>query len=178
VLAHVYWRAWTGFCFLLAMPLVAAAELAAAPPERRRDRLRKVGALLLGAAMPATVAMVDLVDLSPAHLRGLRGELRMIAAAAVAVTVLGVAVVVLAWWTTLLHLGVAAARWLPAAGAGAVVLVAAVGASRPLRLPQPRRFGRRCASAEASFRSVLVSNINGSPGAIFNDYKGAEAGPP
>ena len=76
--------------------------------------------------------MANLVNLSPAYLRGLRGELRMIAAAAVAVTLLGGAAVALAWSTTLLRRAAAAARWLPAAAAGAVVLLAALATSRPL----------------------------------------------
>jgi hypothetical protein len=121
-----------GFFLLITVPLVAAAELAGTPPEGRRDRLGRVGALLLGVAAPAAVAMVNLVDLSPAYLRGLRGELRMIAAAAIAVTVLGVAVVVLGWSTTRLQRSAGAARWLPAAGAWAVVLLATVAATRPL----------------------------------------------
>lgn len=121
-----------GFFFLLAVPLVAAAELAAASPRRRRRRLGQVGALLAGAGVPAAVAMANLVALSPAYLRGLRGELRLIAAAAVAVTLLGVAAVVPAWSTTLTRRMPGAARWLPAAGAATVVLLGAVAASRPL----------------------------------------------
>lgn len=121
-----------GFFFLLAVPLVGAAELAAASPGRRRRRLGQVGALLLGVAVPAAVAMANLIALSPAYLRGLRGELRLIAAAAIAVTVLGVAAVVLAWSTTLTRRMPGAARWLPAAGAATVVLLGAVAASRPL----------------------------------------------
>lgn len=121
-----------GFFFLLAVPLVAAAELAAASPRRRRRRLGQVGALLAGAGVPAAVAMANLVALSPAYLRGLRGELRLIAAAAVAVTLLGVAAVVPAWSTTLTRRMPGAARWLAAAGAATVVLLGAVAASRPL----------------------------------------------
>ena len=120
-----------GFYFLLVVPLVAAVELAGVAPAHRRERLAGVGALLLGVAVPAAVAMANLVNLSPAYLRGLRGELRMIAAAAVAVTLLGGAAVALAWSTTLLRRA-AAARWLPAAAAGVVVLLAAIATSRPL----------------------------------------------
>jgi Dolichyl-phosphate-mannose-protein mannosyltransferase len=120
-----------GFFYLLAVPVVAAAELVGAPPGRRGRRLGRVGALLVGVAVPATVAMANLVHLSPAYLRGLDAEVGMIAVAAGAVTVVGVAAVALCW-TTSLPRRVAAARWLPTAGAAAVVLVGAVGASRPL----------------------------------------------
>jgi hypothetical protein len=121
-----------GFFFLLAVPVVAAVELAGAPPGRRGRRLRRVGALLVGVAVPATVAMANLVQLSPAYLRGLDAELRTIAAAAAATVVLGTAAVILCWTTGLPRRVVAWAGWLPAAGAGAVVLLAGVAASRPL----------------------------------------------
>jgi hypothetical protein len=121
-----------GFFFLLAVPLAAAVELAGAPPGRRGRRLGQAGALLAGAAVPAAVAMVNLLELSPAYLRGLDAELWMIAAAAAAVGLLGAAAVVLCWATPLPRRLLTGARWLPAAGAGAVVLLAAVGASRPL----------------------------------------------
>jgi Dolichyl-phosphate-mannose-protein mannosyltransferase len=120
-----------GFFFLLAVPL-AAAELAMAPPGRRGRRLGQAGALLAGAAVPAAVAIANLLGLSPAYLRGLDAELWMIAAAAAAVGLLGVAAVVLCWTTPLPRRLLTGTRWLPAAGAGTVVLLVAVGASRPL----------------------------------------------
>ena len=132
-----------GFFFLLVVPVVAAVELAAAPPGRRHRRLRRVGALLVGVAVPATVAMANLVHLSPAYLRGLDAELGTIAAAAGAVVALGATAVVLCWTTGLPRRVATGAGWLPVAGAGAVVLLAAVGASRPLwqvgRIPDAPR---------------------------------------
>jgi hypothetical protein len=129
-----------GFFFMLAIPMYAAVALAAASPERRRETARQVGALLLGAAVPAAVAMANLVNLSPTYLRNLGGDMRMIAKAGVAIVVLGVVAVVLAWRTGLLQrIAARTSRWLPAAGALAVVLLAALAASRPLwylgRLP-------------------------------------------
>jgi hypothetical protein len=122
-----------GFYFLLAMPVVAAATLAAASPERRRDAARHVVALLLGVAVPAVVAMTNLVNLSPTYFHNRSGELGMIAKAAVAITVLGAVAVLLAWRSRLLRrMAAGTTRWLPAAGAAVVVLLAAVAASRPL----------------------------------------------
>jgi len=123
-----------GLYFLLAVPLLAAATLAIASPERRRDATRKVAALLLGVAVPVVVAMVNLATLSsPLYLDNLGSELAMIAAAAVAITVVGAVAVVLAWRTRLLHrLAAATGRWLPGVGAAAVMVLAAVAASRPL----------------------------------------------
>jgi Dolichyl-phosphate-mannose-protein mannosyltransferase len=122
-----------GFLFLLAVPMFAAAALAVAPAGRRRDAAAKVGAFVLGVAVPAAVAMANLANLSPAYLRDRSGELGMIAKAGVAVTVLGALAVLLAWGTRLpQRIAAATARWLPAAGAAAVVLLAAVAASRPL----------------------------------------------
>ena len=122
-----------GLYFLLTVPVVAAVTLAIASPGRRGVATRKVAALLLGAAVPAVVAMVNLVDLSPVYLHNLGSELNMIAAALAATTVVGAVAVVLAWRTRLLHrLAAATGRWLPGVGAAAVVLLAAVAASRPL----------------------------------------------
>jgi Dolichyl-phosphate-mannose-protein mannosyltransferase len=122
-----------GLLFLLAVPMFASVALAAAPAERRRRVAGQVGALLLGVVVPAGVAVANLVNLSPVYLDHLGGEIRMVAAAGIAVTVLGVVAVAVAWRTTLLHgIAAATARWLPAAGAAAVLVLAAVGASRPL----------------------------------------------
>jgi hypothetical protein len=122
-----------GFYFLLAVPCVAAATLAAASPERRRQAAGQVAALLLGVAVPAVVAMANLVNLSPDYLHNLRGELGMIAKAAVAVTGLGAVAVLLTWRTPLPGRVAARTRgWLPWAGAAVVVLLAVVAASRPL----------------------------------------------
>jgi hypothetical protein len=123
-----------GLYFLLTVPLLAAATLAIASPERRGDATRKVAALLLGAAVPAVIAMVNLANLSsPLYLHNLGSELAMIAAALAAITVVGAVTVVLAWRTRLLHrLAAATGRWLPGVCATAVVLLAAVAASRPL----------------------------------------------
>lgn len=122
-----------GFFFLLAVPVFAATVLAAAPGDRRLQTARQAGVFLLGAAVPATVAMANLVKLSPGYLDNLGSELGMISKAALAVTVLGAAAVALAWRTRLLHrFAAATARWLPAVGAAAVVVLAALAASRPL----------------------------------------------
>jgi hypothetical protein len=122
-----------GLYFLLTVPLLAAVTLAIASPERRGDATRKVAALLLGAAVPAVVAMVNLANLSPVYLHNLGSELAMIAAAIVASTVVGAVAVVLAWRTRLLHrLASATGGWLPGVGAAAIVLLAVVAASRPL----------------------------------------------
>ena len=122
-----------GLYFLLTVPLVAAATLAISSPERRGDATRNVAALLLGVAVPAVVAMANLVDLSPVYLHNLGSELNMIATAMAAITVVGAVAVFLAWRTRLLHRLAAATRgWLPGVGAAAVVLLAAVAASRPL----------------------------------------------
>jgi hypothetical protein len=123
-----------GLYFLLTVPLVAAVTLAIASPERRGDAARKVAALLLGVAVPAVVAMVNLTNLSsPVYLHNLRNELAMIATAMVAITAVGAGAVVLAWRSRLLHrLASATGRWRPWMGAGAVVLLAVVAASRPL----------------------------------------------
>jgi hypothetical protein len=122
-----------GFLFLLAVPMFAAAALALAAADRRRRVVGQVGAFLLGVAVPAAVAMANLSNLSPTYLRDLSGELGMTAKAAVAIAILGAVAVALAWSTRLLHrIAAATARWLPAAGAVAVVALAAVAASRPL----------------------------------------------
>jgi hypothetical protein len=122
-----------GFFFLLAIPMYGAVALAAAPSGRRRETASQVGALLAGAAVPAVVAMANLVNLSPVYLHNLSGELAMIAEAGVATAVVGALAVAIAWSTRLLQrAAAAAARWLPAAGAVAVILLAAVAASRPL----------------------------------------------
>jgi hypothetical protein len=122
-----------GLYFLLTVPLLAAATLAVASPERRRDATGKVAALLLGVAVPVVVAMLNLANLSPQYLHNLGSELGMIAAAMVAITVVGAVAVVLAWRTPLLHRLASATRgWLPGVGAAAVVLLAVVAASRPL----------------------------------------------
>jgi Dolichyl-phosphate-mannose-protein mannosyltransferase len=122
-----------GFYFLLAVPCVAAATLAGASPERRRDAAGHVAALLLGVAVPALVAMANLVNLSPDYYDNLSGELGMIAKAAVAITALGAVAVLLAWRTPLLHrMAARTTRWLPSAGAAVVVLLAVIAASRPL----------------------------------------------
>jgi hypothetical protein len=123
-----------GFYFLLTVPLLAAATLAIASPERRGDATRKVAALLLGVAVPAVVAMANLIDLSsPVYLHNLGSELTMIATAMAAITVVGGVAVFLAWRTRLLHRLASATRgWLPGVGAATVVLLAAVAASRPL----------------------------------------------
>jgi hypothetical protein len=122
-----------GLYFLLTVPLLGAATLAIASPERRREATRKVAALLLGVAVPVVVALANLADLSPGYLHNLRSELTMIATAMVAITVVGAVAVVLAWHTRLLHRTAAATgRWLPGVGAAAVILLAAVAASRPL----------------------------------------------
>src|SRR6266498_1904576 len=122
-----------GFFFLLAVPVFAATVLAAAPPERRLEAARQVGVFVVAVAVPATVAMANLVKLSPDYLHNLGSELGMIAKAALAVTALGAAAVAIAWRTTLLHrIAAAVARWLPAAGALAIVLLEAVAATRPL----------------------------------------------
>ncbi len=122
-----------GFLFLLALPMLAAAVLAAAPAGRRREAAGQVGALLLGAAVPAAVAMANLANLSPSYYRDRGGELDTTAKAAAAIAVAGVAVVILAWSTRLLHrIAAATARWLPVAGAAFVVVLAAAAASRPL----------------------------------------------
>ena len=122
-----------GFYFQLAVLVVAAATLAAAPPERRGRAVRQVAWLLVCVAVPALVALANLVKLSPDYLHNLGGELATIAKAAVAVGLLAAAAVALAWRTSLLRrLAAATAGWLPAAGAAAVVVLAAVGASRPL----------------------------------------------
>jgi 4-amino-4-deoxy-L-arabinose transferase-like glycosyltransferase len=122
-----------GLYFLLTVPLLAAATLAIASPERRRDATRKVAALLLGVAVPAVVAMANLIDLSPVYLHNLGSELIMVATAMAAVTVVGGVAVFLAWRTRLMHRLASATRgWLPGVGAAAVVLLAAVAASRPL----------------------------------------------
>jgi hypothetical protein len=133
-----------GLYFLLTVPLVAGATLAISSPERRGDAARKVAALLLGVAVPAVVAMANLVDLSPVYLHNLGSELTMIATAMAATTVVGAVAVVLAWRTRLLHrLAAATEGWLPGVGAAAVVLLAAVPASRPLwymgRTPDARQ---------------------------------------
>jgi hypothetical protein len=57
----------------------------------------------------------------------------MITAAAVAIGVVGVAAVLLAWRTSLLHRAAATWGWLAPVAAGSVVALAAVGASGPLR---------------------------------------------
>jgi hypothetical protein len=122
-----------GFLFLLALPMFAAVALAAAPAERRRETARQVGALLLCAAVPAAVAMTNLANLSASYLHNLSGELGMITKAGVAIVVLGAAAVVLAWRTTLpQRVAASTGRWLPAAGAATVLLLAAVAGSRPL----------------------------------------------
>jgi hypothetical protein len=130
-----------GLYFLLTVPLVAAVTLAGSSPECRGVATRKVAALLLGVAVPAVVAIANLVDLSsPVYLHNLESELVMIAAAMVAITVVGAVAVVLAWRTRLLHrIASGTGPWLPGLGAAAVVLLAAIAASRPLwsvgRLP-------------------------------------------
>ena len=122
-----------GFFFLLAVPMFAAAVLAAAPAERRREVAGQVGAFVLGVAVPAAVALANLANLSPDYLHHRRAELDMIAKAGVAIVALGAVAVALAWSTRLLHrIASSSARWLPAAGAGLLVLLAAVAATRPL----------------------------------------------
>jgi hypothetical protein len=122
-----------GFFFLLAVPMFAAAVLAAAPAGRRRRAAGQVGAFLLGVAVPAAVAMANLANLSPAYLGDRGAELGMIAKAGAAISVLGALAVALAWSTRTLHwIAAATARWLPAAGAALVVVLAVVAASRPL----------------------------------------------
>jgi Dolichyl-phosphate-mannose-protein mannosyltransferase len=122
-----------GFFFLLAVPCVAAATLLAAAPERRREAAGQVAALLLGVAVPAVVAMANLLNLSPDYFHNLGAELGMIAKAAVAVTALGAVAVLLAWRTPLLgRMAARSRRWLPSAGAAMVVLLAVIAASRPL----------------------------------------------
>jgi hypothetical protein len=122
-----------GLYFLLTVPLLAAVTLAVASPERRGDAARRVAALLLGVAVPAVVATLNLANLSPQYLDNLGSELGMIAAATVAITVVGAVAVVLAWRTSLPHRLASATRgWLPGVGAAAVVLLAVVAASRPL----------------------------------------------
>jgi hypothetical protein len=122
-----------GFYFLLTVPCVAAATLVAAAPGRRRAAAGHVAALLLGAAVPGVVAMANLLNLSPGYFHNLSGELGLIARAGVAITALGAVAVLLAWRTPLLrHLAARGGRWLPAAGAAMVVLLAVVAASRPL----------------------------------------------
>jgi Dolichyl-phosphate-mannose-protein mannosyltransferase len=122
-----------GFFFLLAVPIFAVVALAAAPAGRRRRVAGQVGAALAGVAAPAAAAVANLANLSPTYFRALGGELRLTLAAMAAVAALGAVVVALAWRTRLLQRAAAATgRWLPAAGAAAVVVVAAVGASRPL----------------------------------------------
>jgi hypothetical protein len=122
-----------GFFFLLAVPMFVAVVLAAAPAGRRREAAGQVGALVLGVAVPATVAVANLANLSPTYLHDRRAELDMITKAGVAIVALGAVVVALAWSTTLPYrIAAGTARWLPAAGAGVLVALAAVGASRPL----------------------------------------------
>ena len=122
-----------GFFFLLAVPMFAAVALAAAPAGRRREAAGQAGAFVLGVAVPAAVALANLANLSPTYLRDRGPELRMIVTAGVAVTALGAVAVALAWSTRLLQrIAAGSARWLPAAGAGVLVVLAAVGASRPL----------------------------------------------
>jgi hypothetical protein len=133
-----------GFFYLITVPVFAAVALAAAPAGRRRRVAGQVAAMLVGVAAPAAVAVANLVDLSPKYLHDLGGELLLSVAAVAAAAAAGVVAVVLAWRTRLLHRAAAAtARWLPAAGAAAVLVLAAVGASRPLwyvgriRNPEP-----------------------------------------
>lgn len=122
-----------GFFFLLAVPLFAAAVLAAAPAGQRLQTARQVGVFVVAVAIPATVAMVNLIKLSPGYLHNLGSELGMISKAALAITVLGAAAVALAWRTTVLHRSAAAsAKWLSEVGAAAIVALAAVAATRPL----------------------------------------------
>ena len=137
-----------GFFFLLAVPVFAVVALAAAPAGRRRRVAGQAAAVLVGVAAPAAVALANLADLSPRYLSGRGGELLLTVVAVAALAALGVVAVFLAWRTRLLHRAVAAtAGWLPAAGAAAVVVVAAVGASRPLwyvgriRNPEPGQPG-------------------------------------
>jgi hypothetical protein len=122
-----------GFFFLLAIPIYGVVALAAAPAQRRFQVARQVGALLAGAAVPAAVAMANLALLSPAYLRDRGGELAMTEKAAIAVAVVGVIAVTLAWSTRVLQrVAAATTHWLPATAGVAVVVLAAVAASRPL----------------------------------------------
>jgi Dolichyl-phosphate-mannose-protein mannosyltransferase len=122
-----------GFFFLLAVPMVAAVLLATASPESRRRTAAQIGVFLAGVAVPAVVAMANLVKLSPDYLHNLSPELGMIAKAAIGVTVLGAIGVLLTWRTALpRRIAAGTARWLPAAGAVAIVALAALAASRPL----------------------------------------------
>ncbi|HXQ56201.1 MAG TPA: hypothetical protein VOA19_10425, partial [Actinomycetes bacterium] len=134
-----------GFFYLIGVTVFAAVALAAAPAGRRRRRVAgQVAALVGGVAVPTAVAVANLVNLSPKYLHDLGGEVLLSVAAIAAVAAVGVVGVVLAWRTRLLHrVAAATGRWLPAAGAAAVLVLGAVGASRPLwyvgriRNPEP-----------------------------------------
>jgi hypothetical protein len=149
-----------GLYFLLTVPLLAAVTLAIASPERRGDAARKVAALLLGVAVPVVVAMANLANLSPRYLHNLGSELDMIAAALVTIMVVGAVAVVLAWRTRLLpRLAAATGRWLPGVGAAAVVVLAAVAASRPLWY-----VGRTPGAPEAQVHYIaFLQKANGLP---------------
>jgi 4-amino-4-deoxy-L-arabinose transferase-like glycosyltransferase len=133
-----------GFFYLVGVTVFAAVALAAAPAGRRRRVAGRVAALVGGAAVPTAVAVANLVNLSPRYLHDHFGEVRLSVAAIAAVAVAGAVAVVLAWRTRLLHrVAAATGRWLPAAGAAAVLVLGAAGASRPLwyvgriRNPEP-----------------------------------------
>lgn len=133
-----------GFFYLIGVTVFAAVALAAAPAGRRRQVAGQVAALVGGVAVPTAVAVANLVNLSPRYLHDQGGEVLLSVAAIAAVAAVGVVAVVLAWRTRLLHrIAAATGRWLPAAGAAAVLVLGAVGASRPLwyvgriRNPEP-----------------------------------------
>lgn len=123
-----------GYAALLAIIVVGATLLAAAMPGRRRGELGRVALLMGGMVLTAGIGYLDASRLSSGYYRDLRANVLDLITAGAALALVGMAVVIVAWTTPLIRWLVAEPRrvLLSRLGAGAVVLMFGVLASRPL----------------------------------------------
>jgi hypothetical protein len=117
-----------GLLNLLALPIWATVVLVTAPVGARGRAARQVALLAAPVVAVVLICLRDLTALSAIYWHNLRDEIATTRLLLVGLLVVGAAVVALGWRTGLSR----RLAWLPAAGAGIVLLAFAVLASRPL----------------------------------------------